>query len=125
MKLSNKAIYSYATKLFNAFQDNSQKLPIKINFYLQKNKNLLIELGKDIEQARLEVAKQYGTLNSDDKETYIISPENTNIVLKELDDLYNLEQDVPIYKIKLSDFSEDLNLTTAQMDAIMFMIDDE
>jgi hypothetical protein len=91
MKLSNKAIYSYATKLFNAFQDNNQKLPIKINFYLQKNKNLLIELGKDIEQARLEVAKQYGTLNPDDKETYIVSPENTNIVLKELDDLYNLE----------------------------------
>jgi hypothetical protein len=121
----NKTIYSYATKLLNAFQDNGQKLPIKINFYLQKNKNLLIELGKDIEKARLEVAKQYGTLNPDDKETYIISPENTNIVLKELDDLYNLEQDVPIYKIKLSDFSEDLNLTTAQMDAIMFMIDDE
>lgn len=125
MKLSNKIIYSYATKLLNAFQDNTQKLPIKLNFYLQKNKNVLIELGKDIEQARLEVAKQYGTLNPNDKETYIISPENTNIVLKELDDLYNLEQDVPIYKIKLSDFSEDLNLTTAQMDAIMFMIDDE
>ena len=125
MKLSNKIIYSYATKLLNAFQDNTQKLPIKLNFYLQKNKNVLIELGKDIEQARLEVAKQYGTLNPNDKETYIISPENTNIVLKELDDLYNLEQDVPIYKIKLSDFNEDLNLTTAQMEAIMFMIDDE
>ena len=34
MKLTNAQIYSYATALTDAFQDTTQKLPIKVNFYL-------------------------------------------------------------------------------------------
>jgi hypothetical protein len=49
MKLTNSEIYSYANKLIEVFQDKTQKLPIKINFYLQKNKNILIALAKEIE----------------------------------------------------------------------------
>jgi hypothetical protein len=45
MKLTNNEIYTYANNLTEAFNDKEQKLPIKINFYLQKNKNCLIELA--------------------------------------------------------------------------------
>jgi hypothetical protein len=65
MRLINNNIYLYANKLIEAFQDNNQKLPIKINFYLQKNKNTLITLAQEIENARLEIIKTYGKLNQE------------------------------------------------------------
>jgi hypothetical protein len=42
---------------------------------------------------------------------------------KELSDLFNLEQDVQIYMINIDNFDTDLTITTAQMEAIMFMIE--
>jgi hypothetical protein len=42
---------------------------------------------------------------------------------KELSDLFNLKQDVQIYTINIDSFGDDLTITTAQMEAIMFMID--
>jgi hypothetical protein len=42
MKMTNNDIYSHANQLLEVFQDNNQKLPIKINFYLQKNKSILV-----------------------------------------------------------------------------------
>ena len=45
MKLTNNQIYDYATRLAAEFSDNSLKLPIKVNFYLQKNKAALMTLA--------------------------------------------------------------------------------
>lgn len=121
MKLTNNNIYSYANKLIEVFQDNSQKLPIKINFYLQKNKNTLITLAQEIENARLEIIKTYGKLNEETQQ-FIISSEKIAEASKELDDLLNLEQDVHIYMIDINSLSDEYAMTTAQMEAIMFMI---
>jgi hypothetical protein len=44
-------------------------------------------------------------------------------VSKELNDLFNLEQDVNIYMINVDSLSDDYDMTTAQMEAIMFMIE--
>jgi hypothetical protein len=41
----------------------------------------------------------------------------------ELNDLFNLEQEVQIYMVNIDSFSDDLTITTAQMEAIMFMIE--
>ena len=38
MILTNNEIYNYTRALLEAFQDGEQRLPIKVNFYLQKNK---------------------------------------------------------------------------------------
>ena len=46
-----------------------------------------------------------------------------DIVTKELNDLFNLEQDVQIYTVKIDQFDDDLTITTAQMEALMFMIE--
>ena len=122
MKLTNNEIYMYAQNLIIAFEDKNQKLPIKISFYLQKNKNTLLQLAQDIEQSRLEIARSYGELDEETSQ-YIIPSEKMEEASKELNDLFNLEQDVQIYTINIDSFGDDLTITTAQMEAIMFMID--
>ena len=122
MTLTNNEIYLYAKNLVEAFNDKDQKLPIKINFYLQKNKNTLIELASSIEVARMEIAKNYGNLDAESQQ-YVIPPEKIEEVNKELMDLLSLEQEVQIYMINIDNLSDDIALTTAQMEAIMFMIE--
>ena len=122
MKLTNAQIYTYATALATAFQDTTQKLPIKVNFYLQKNKTVLTSLAQDIENARLDLIRANGELNEEGT-SYKIPNEKVEEVQKELNDLFALEQDVNIYTISIDSLSDDLTLTTGQMEAIMFMID--
>lgn len=122
MKLTNTQIYNYATGLNEAFKDNAQKLPIKINFYLQKNKSTLLSLAQDIETARFNIISNYGS-PSEDGSQYIIPKEKIEEAQQELNDLLSLEQDVNIYTINIDSLSDDLTLTTGQMEAIMFMID--
>ena len=122
MKLTNNQIYTYATDLVAAFQDSNQKLPIKVNFYLQKNKEILTTMAQDIEKARIDLLSQYGTLDYESNR-FTILPENMEIASKELSDLFNLEQEVNIYKVNIDSFGDDLSLTTGQMEALLFMID--
>ena len=122
MKMKNSEIYNYAQALIEAFRDNNQRLPVKINFYLQKNKKTLLSLSQDIEQSRMEIAQNYGILNEEGT-AYNIPEENISIVNTEIQDLLNIEQEVPIYQVSIDSFSDDLTLTTAQMEAMMFMID--
>lgn len=122
MKLTNNEIYSHANKLMEVFQDKNQKLPIKINFYLQKNKNTLASLAQEIEKTRIEIAQSYGELNETTQQ-YEVPPAKIPEASKELNDLFNLEQDVNIYMIDINSLSDDYDMTTAQMEAIMFMIE--
>ena len=122
MKLTNNEIYRYTNRLFEAFNDSEQKLPIKISFYLQKNKNTLMQLAQDIEASRLEIAKTYGILDEENQQ-FNIPEDQMEAAQKELADLFNLEQDVQIYMINIDNLSDDLTITTAQMEAIMFMIE--
>lgn len=122
MTMTNNEIYVYTRQLIDAFQDGEQKLPIKINFYLQKNKNTLLGLAQDIEKARLEIAQTYGELD-ESGEQYQIPNEKLAEASKELEDLFNLTQDVNIHKISIDTINEDLMLSAAQMEALMFMID--
>lgn len=122
MTLTNNQIYIYARQLLENFQDGEQKLPVKVNFYLQKNKNTLVALAQDIEKARLQIAESYGTLDKE-SEQYAIPEDKVEAASKELDELFTLEQDVTIYKVNIDAFNDNLVLTTAQMEALMFMID--
>ena len=122
MLMKNSEIYNYAQALTEAFRDNNQRLPVKVNFYLQKNKKTLLSLSQDIEQSRMEIAQNYGILNEEGT-AYTIPDENIGIVNTEIQDLLNIEQEVPIYQVSIDSFSDDLTFTTAQMEAIMFMID--
>ena len=122
MKLTNNEIYCYAIALNEAFADNTQRLPMKVNFYLQKNKKTLVELGQDIEESRLDIIRNYGELTEDGTQ-YSISRDKGDAAQKELEDLLNLEQEVNIYMISADNLSDDISLTTAQMKAMLFMIE--
>ena len=122
MIMTNNEIYTYTRQLMDAFSDGEQKLPIKINFYLQKNKNTLLALAQDIEKSRLEIAQNFGTLD-ESGEQYQIPSDKLAEASKELEDLFNLEQDVTIHKISIDSLNDDLMLSAAQMEALMFMID--
>lgn len=122
MKLTNNQIYTYATDLVAAFQDSTQKLPIKVNFYLQKNKETLLALAQDIEKSRVDLLSNYGSLDPETNR-FTILPDKMSVAAKELEDLFNLEQEVNIYKVNIDSFGDDLSLTTGQMEALLFMID--
>jgi hypothetical protein len=79
-------------------------------------------LAQDIERARLEIASNYGNLDEESSQ-YIVPSDKLKDAQAELDDLFNLEQEVQIYTIKADDLDNNISITTAQMEAIMFMID--
>ena len=122
MKLTNNQIYTYATNLVAAFQDSEQKFPVKVNFYLQKNKETLMTMAQEIEKARIDLLSNYGNLDAETNK-FTIDPDKIDIASKELEDLFNLEQEVNIYKVNIDNFGDDLSLTTGQMEALLFMID--
>lgn len=122
MKMTNNEIYGHAITLSEVFSDNTQKFPMKINFCLQKNKKTLINLGQDIEEARKQIFENYGTL-SEDGDHYMILSENIDVAQRELEDLLNLEQEVNICMIPAEGLTNDISLTAAQMEALMFMIE--
>ena len=122
MKLTNITIYNLAKTLIKVFQDSNQYLPIKLNFFIQRNKKTLLDLAQGIDEARLAILQHYGTYNPQTNE-YTIPPESLNIVNKELEDLFTLEQEANIHMVRIEDIPEDISLTTGQMEAIMFMIE--
>ncbi len=124
MTLTNNEIYVYANALSEQFGNNSDiKLPLKVNFYLQKNMTELVSLAQDIEKQRMEIASEFGKLNEESQQ-YEIPDANINAAQNKLNELFNLTQEVKIYKVKLDAFG-DIDLTSAQLQALLFMIDEE
>lgn len=122
MKLTNKLIYGYGQQLQNCFNDD-KKLPVKVSFFIQKNKKLILSLVEEIEKARMDILFSYGKLN-EDQNSFDIPPDKINDVNNELNDLFGIEQEVSINMIQLSAF-DNIELTTKEMMSIMFMIDEE
>lgn len=112
MKLKNHEIYNYTLALQNIFNDNEKYIPIKLNFIIQRNKKLLYDLAVEIETERTNIIN-----NSN------LSVEEKN---KELYNLENIEQDVNIKTVNFEYIADDrIDLTSAQMNAILFMISEE
>ena len=121
MKLNNKQIYEYAQNL-SIFDECNIKIPVRVNFYLQKNIQTIQQAAEDIDNARLGLGAQYGVPNQTGT-GYDIPAENIQEVNKELADLFALEQDINIHLFKIDDF-DGLELEYKQMTAIMFMIEE-
>lgn len=121
--LTNNEIYNYATFLQENFSNNETKFPIKVNFYLQKNLNTLIELAQEIEKQRIEIIQEYGVENKETQKIEVPA-EKTQEATEKMTELFDLTQEVQIYKVKLDAFG-DISLTPGQMQALLFMIDEE
>lgn len=120
--MTNSEIYNIATILGKAFEDDKQVLPVKVNFYMQKNRATLVTLAQEIEKARVDILQKHGTLNEETNQ-FEFPSEVAETVVKELNDLLGLEQEVNIYTVNIDSFGDELTLTTGQMEALMFMID--
>ena len=121
MNLTNKTIYEYGKNL-SIFNNCNLKMPVRINFYLQKNIQLILQAAKEIEEARLNIGLQFGTPNEEGT-GFNIPSENIETVNHEIIDLFNLEQDIPLHIFKLDDFNG-IELSYQEMSAIMFMIEE-
>ena len=122
MKMTNMHIYDIANALAEQFQDKEIKLPVKVNFYLQKNKNVLISLGQELEKERINIIQKYADLDTE-TEQYVVSEDKTADAIKELNELFALEQEVPVYTVSI-DALEGIDFTAGQMEALLFMIED-
>lgn len=122
MKLNNNQIYQYAQNLSSIFDNKDLYIPVKANFLIQKNINLLAAAGQEIEKSRLEIARHYGILDEENQQ-YTIPPENMEVVNKELNDLFSIEQELEIRTFDIEALGN-AEFTPAQMQAIMFMIED-
>ena len=124
MRLKNKQIINIYENLKNSFNDNTKYFPAKINFLIQKNGLILREVVEMIYDCRDRIIKEYGVADSQDSEKYIIKEQYRDSAQKELDELLDLEQDISLFKIPFTNI-ENLEFTSNQMEAIMFMIEEE
>ena len=122
MILKNQDIYNFTSTLVQEFANTNLVLPIKVNFFLQKNIKLLTKLTQEIEEARMHIAATCGT-KTDNAYSYFIPEEKRDEVNNMLSELSSIEQEVPLHIFKLDDFG-DIELSCQQMNAIMFMIEE-
>lgn len=120
--MKNTEIYNTAINYNEAFAGFDSYLPAKANFILQKNMKVIQEAAQEIDSARIEIIKHYGTAQEDG--TYLVPEESREVVEKELNDLLAIEQDLNIKTISIDAFG-DIKFTPAQMRTIMFMIEEE
>lgn len=125
-QFSNKEILSYAKILAQVFLNSSNdiELPVRVNFYLQKNIKTFLSAAQDIDEMRLKIGKKYGELNIQTKSYEIKDINKLELAQQDLDNLLSIDQVLDIYMISLKDI-EALTLTVAQMNAMLFMIDDD
>lgn len=121
--LSNEEIYNYTLNLSQQFNDEmSISLPSLINFAIEKNFKTLSDLFEPIQKTRINIGKKYGKRLEDG--SYQVEENNFDEAQKELENLMSAQQAADIKMIKLSDLA-DIKLTSSQMRALLFMIEEE
>ena len=119
-KMNNGMIYQYALALNEALNDNDLPMPVAVIFSIEKNKQTLMAAAQDVEKYRMDIIKKYG---EEVDGNYNVPQDKIEIANKELQDLFSIEQEVNIYKFNIEDLG-DIKLTSNQMNAILFMIED-
>ena len=119
-KMNNGMIYQYALTLNEALDDNDLPMPVAVIFSIEKNKQTLMSVAQDVEKYRMDIIKKYG---EEVDGNYNVPQDKIEIANKELQDLFSIEQEVNIYKFNIEDLG-DIKLTSNQMNAILFMIED-
>ena len=104
------------------FNNDEIYLPAAVAFSIQKNKATILNLANDIENHRVNILTKYSVNIEGDQ--LQIDPEKVNDANKELKDLLEIEQEIKVYTFKIEEIME-VRFTPAQMNAILFMIDEE
>ena len=122
MKFTNQEIYSMVLVYNQAFENMESYIPAKVNFYMQSNIKKLAAAAEEIDAARMEIVKHYG---EETEGGYTIPQESMAAAEKELAELFTIEQEIEIKKFKIDDLGDKVELTMPQMQAIMFMIEED
>lgn len=104
--------------------NDEMRLPARVSFAVARNLKMLIPIIEDIDMARQSIAETYGTLDVDNPTQYRIPENNRDTVNQELDAIMETEVEVPLVKIKMTEI-EDLNISIAMAEALMFMVEEE
>lgn len=120
--LTNLEIYTTAQALMENITTD-MNLPVKVGFYIQKNMKKMTELAQEIEKSRIEIFDKYGEKDEENNQ-YKFDKSVQEQVQKELNDLFDLTQDVKINMLEL-DWFDDIDLTANQIAAISYMIADD
>lgn len=120
--LTNLEIYTTAQSLMENITTDIN-LPVKVGFYIQKNMKKMTELAQEIEKSRMEIFDKYGEKDEKNNQ-YKFDKSVQEQVQKELNDLFDLTQDVKTNMLEL-DWFDDIDLTANQIAAISYMIADD
>lgn len=120
--LTNLEIYTTAQSLMENITTDIN-LPVKVGFYIQKNMKKMTELAQEIEKSRMEIFDKYGEKDEENNQ-YKFDKSVQEQVQKELNDLFDLTQDVKTNMLEL-DWFDDIDLTANQIAAISYMIADD
>ena len=120
--LTNLEIYTTAQALMESITTDIN-LPVKVGFYIQKNMKKMTELAQEIEKSRMEIFDKYGEKDEENNQ-YKFDKSVQEQVQKELNDLFDLTQDVKTNMLEL-DWFDDIDLTANQIAAISYMIKDD
>jgi hypothetical protein len=120
--MTNAEIYGLSRALNSAFNMDEKYLPARVNFFISKNKNTISKLSELIDESRANIIKYYGIDNGDG--TVQVPGDKIEAANKELIELLNLSHEVDISMIHLSDL-DGLEFTSAQMQALLFMIEED
>lgn len=120
--LTNLEIYTTAQALMENITTDIN-LPVKVGFYIQKNMKKMIELAQEIEKSRMEIFDKYGEKDEENNQ-YKFDKSVQEQVQKELNDLFDLTQDVKTNMLEL-DWFDDIDLNANQITAISYMITDD
>jgi hypothetical protein len=120
--LTNLEIYTTAQALMENITTDIN-LPVKVGFYIQKNMKKMTELAQEIEKSRMEIFDKYGEKDEENNQ-YKFDKSVQEQVQKELNDLFDLTQDVKTNMLEL-DWFDDIDLNANQIAAISYMIADD
>jgi hypothetical protein len=120
--LTNLEIYTTTQALMENITTD-MNLPVKVGFYIQKNMKKMTELAQEIEKSRMEIFDKYGEKDEENNQ-YKFDKSVQEQVQKELNDLFDLTQDVKTNMLEL-DWFDDIDLTANQIAAISYMIADD
>ena len=120
--LTNLEIYTTAQALMESITTDIN-LPVKVGFYIQKNMKKMTELAQEIEKSRMDIFDKYGEKDEENNQ-YKFDKNVQEQVQKELNDLFDLTQDVKTNMLEL-DWFDDIDLNANQIAAISYMIKDD
>ena len=120
--LTNLEIYTTAQALMESITTDIN-LPVKVGFYIQKNMKKMTELAQEIEKSRMEIFDKYSEKDEENNQ-YKFDKSVQEQVQKELNDLFDLTQDVKTNMLEL-DWFDDIDLNANQIAAISYMIADD